>query len=334
MKLGKTRLFSLVALLVLVTSSLAQMLPRPGAKAERPTPVPGEFSSDRKLAKFYSDEPQLILKSGEKGLALYNIEQKKVVSEIFKETKVTAMAVFPDNHNQALIATSDGKLWSVEYKAGVLTPVQIMGIDDAQIGLISGILINSKKPDYIALTDTKSIYMSKDRGKTWNTKTPIKIDNEQHRIIRLIMQDPYFELNFLVITLHEGRYQGTWETGELKEFPEKAIPHGYVVSRTGVSFIPIGENSKIFGVAHYGIEIEDLVVDPLSNKLIYLAGMGKSPVKLELEDNRINVIYMNTRVILTHSIDVNPKNTMQIITGSPQGIQFSSDGGTTWDLLQ
>jgi hypothetical protein len=262
-----------------------------------------DLSSPR-LAYFFGGDSHRIIRTMESGLQVYDTEKKQMIAEAKDLKKVTALRVFPAS-SDALAATDDGKSWLVSFDGTELNSVIISDLSSGKIGAIKSFLINQKDPNLVLASDSFAIYRSKDRGKKWDVANPITISNPEYHVINLLIQDPKVADNFIVGTIAKGRFLGNWNGNELKFVEEKAIPHGYGVYKEGITFIPLGDNAEIFGFHNYQIDILDMAADPSNANILYLAGMGISPLRLSLEGSRITTRYLNARINLSYSIDVN-----------------------------
>jgi hypothetical protein len=176
--------------------------------------------------------------------------------------------------------------------------------------------------------------MTKNGGSTWDFNHPIVIEKEEHKFIKFIIQDPFFKGCFLVETKNHGRYQGDWATGKLTLKEEKAMPHGYMVVKDGFEFVQWGENAEIFSFTNFENQMMDFVVDPSAPNQYFVAGMGKSPLKIVFADNRYAITFLNLRLFMTNTIDVSATNPLTLIVATPSEISITRDGGRNWSVVE
>jgi hypothetical protein len=285
---------------------------------------------NKQMVKFFTDSPNCVLRSKNKGIQLFDLETKAVLSDGLLELGITAMAVDPSDVNLAFVATSDGKIWKVSAKNQKLRAEELKSFTKQTGGAISQIIFKMANVKSILVSDSQSIYLSKDGGAAWDLKNPIRIEKEGSKFMRLLIQDPFFKDKFLVEMQDGSRFQGDWNTGKIVLKEEKAIPHGYGVTKDGFYFTPLGENAEIFSFVNFEIRISDFVINPSVPNQFFIAGLGRSPLKIDLADNRYAITYLNLRLFMTTSIDVSKTNPLNIVIGTPNGISFSKDGGQNW----
>ncbi len=312
----------------------AQGMPMTGGQSA----IPGQMATGAETvqlsipqyAAFFSDKPGNVLWGRIDGLKLINIDEKQVIDQIIEKESISSLAVNPANPNSGYVATASGRFYHVHYSAGKANVELVPQMSSDPVGRIRFILYNPQDPAIVLAAEDTKIYRSEDGGKTWLVKSPAALTPELGKSIIMMMPDPFRPSNYLITTPEYGRLSGEWKSESLRSIPEKAIPHGYVAMRTGISYIPIGENSEYFSFKNMNLMPLHIVSHPESTNQYFIAGMGTSPVGLQIKDKRYEVDFMNRRCGISYTVSIDPTNHERIIISNDKGIDLSINRGADW----
>jgi len=295
---------------------------------------PGEaFNYYSQSALFFTDDPDLVLWGDRKGMRLYNLSKKEVVSEKFKGMRVTALEVNPYRNTEALAGTYDGKFWKVIYNEEKLE-LEVEEIDfwgTSPIDIIRRFIYHPTDENRIVACTYTTVYFSMDGGITWDMVNPLVIPWEFYSPIVIVVQDPDSIDTLLISGTQSQRFRCGWTDRKLVSVPQVAVPHGYKVFAKGESYVLIGDNAKILSLNFLSFRSFDVEVHPEDSKKFYMAGMGKSIICVERTKERYTLRFMNARLNITYSVDVCNNAPDSIVVTAPSGLFLSTDGGENWE---
>lgn len=285
-------------------------------------------------AAFFTNVAGNVLWGASDGLKLINIDKQDVVAEDLKGIRILHVAVNPSDYNSSIVCAENGRCYWARFDEGKLKCELIPSLSSAPVDQIKFVVFNPKDESRILAVEDSKIYRTEDKGATWLINEPIVITEELGRSVVTAFSDPFRPANFIVATPGHGRLLGSWGSNEIRSIPEQAIPHGYVVSRQGMSYIPIGKNDEYLNLMNMDITPLHLVYLTKEPEQFYIAGMGKSPVSLTIKEKRYEVIHMNQRLQLSFSVDIDHLNSDRLVLTHPEGIDFSTDRGVSWKTLE
>ncbi len=316
----------------------AQGMPMTGGQPAMP---PGQGVSGAETVQlsipqyvaFFSEKPGNVLWGRNDGLKLINIDEKQVVAQLLENEPISSLAVNPANLNSGYVATASGRVYHVQFSEGKANLEIVPQLSSEPVGRIRFILYNPHEPLIILAAEDTKIYRSEDGGKSWLVESPAILTPEMGQSVIMMMPDPARSSNYLVTTPDYGRLIGDWKSQSLRSIPEKAIPHGYVAKRSGISYIPIGDNSEYFNFKNMNLMPLQVVSHPESSNQFFIAGMGNSPVGLQIKDNRYEVDFMNRRCGISYTVSIDPANHERIIISNDKGIDLSNNRGADWKAI-
>jgi len=325
-----------LTLLILVSGFIAgdilavgpppKTIPRGDQAGKEPELI--DFSAH--YARFFADNPDLILWGSPDGLKLLTLSGKAVLEEILTGKKVTAMAVNPHTPTQAMVATNDGNVWNVEYDGKKLRKSLIEPLSKGALVIVRSILFHPDFKEKIAVANYQKIVFSEDGGITWDLLNLLTCKDEDHSLIIRIINDPDSRYHLLVSSLKKSRFRVDWRDRNCETIPEDAISHGYKIMQNAESYILIGGNSKVFSFKMLSLQVLDITKHPIHKRKYFLAGIGKSPMIYTKNKNSIKLSYLNLRMPLTYTIDSHRKNPDTIILTNSKGVHVTTDLGENW----
>ncbi len=288
------------------------------------------FHFEPQFARFVSDDPDLVLWGNLEGLKILKLSTGDILSEALPGVAITALRVNPIADYSALAATQDGNLYRVNFQDENLKVTEISFWAGNDRDVIRNLAFHPVNQNIVLAGTSKVMVLSEDSGETWDTSHPIEIPWSIPSPIVMVCPDPNVPETLLISGIENQRYRMNWKTREFSELPEVAVVHGFEVDRTGESFVLIGKHARVLNFNYLALRGVDMVRHPVESNVFFIAGIGKSLLRVRFDKSNYKIDYLNQRIFLTFSVDVHPSSPDNIIFTTTSGVHLSTDGGSTW----